>query len=493
MRNMKFIYVVLVAILACFSAIPPSTNINMGAIIVSGPMMHQEGERLESHLLRKSFEVHRLEVRPQNDYNFFDVSDWKQFRALENLASYDRLMFLITAHGNSTHAAHIAWDSWLILLQYLEGKTKELFVHISTCMSGNIVDEWERKLDSTKLKVFITTSCRNVSTSVSWPRSQFENLFSGYWQSIETTSAADGEHFDHVNQQKVLDFEKLDCNATIENLMSATHHTECTHTRCYKNHVHVGKHIEARDWRIFPFLLTYKHASLMVKTVRTECSEPLSRIQYNTVPTETTILQMNAKEQEFFEKSMVERSTFFDHPSNWQICTTEFHMTNWMLPVLKYEGSGMMENSWFIVPEHDDELSWKKDQSELKLKEYPQYGSLKSRYDKTITLGRYENPNTMIKIDEKNSDQRRPNNFPPNHPPNEPSYDNSEESNQTTIIIIIAVVCIIVLLIVIGCCLCSKKESKSGSKKKTYHHYPNTNEPIIICGHNPPNYVNLEN
>jgi len=224
-------------------------NISKGAIIMTGDGFHSYGLEMEAELLKKSYDVHLVQFK--NDTQLvmpdFPRPNSKLVEQL-NGKHYEKLLFIVYGHGNEYTGLSIAWEKMLVLVKCLEIIADELFVHLHTCHSGDIVQQWNKEL-SEKVKVFNTLSCKGKNGTAFVLKPSFVQFITGYWY-----------HDPNRRQVNVEAFKNLRCDATLSDIANAVDTTTCGFWKatCYKTHVHRGGYVKLKEWNLLPIMLVKK-------------------------------------------------------------------------------------------------------------------------------------------------------------------------------------------------------------------------------------------
>jgi len=214
-----------------------------GAVIFTGHMFHHEGLQLQQNLLKKGFDVHLVEVKSDPEYGI-QITDWKNSTLGQNLQNrYEKLLFIMTGHGNLEWGVNIEWSSVLGLLELLKEKSDNILVHIDTCYSGNQTESFLR-VGGDKLKIFTTSSRsgrRTATTPVDFNHSNVIQIFSGYYLH------KNGD----CNSANIQQFKKLHCNSTADDVFKVLDNVSVNGDDT-KIFLHKGKNEKLRDWNILP-------------------------------------------------------------------------------------------------------------------------------------------------------------------------------------------------------------------------------------------------
>jgi hypothetical protein len=222
-------------------------NISKGAIIMTGDGFHSYGLEMEAELLKKSYDVHLVQVKNDTQLVMPD-RPWSNSKLVEQLNGkhYDKLLFIVYGHGSEQTGLSIYWEKMLQLVKCLEIIADELFVHLHTCHSGDIVEQWNREL-SEKVKVFNTLSCNGKAAQAFDLKPPFVQLITGYWY-----------HSPQRPEVNVDAFKNLGCDATLKNIANAVDNTPCRWNQCYKTHIHRGGAVKMKEWNLLPIILVKK-------------------------------------------------------------------------------------------------------------------------------------------------------------------------------------------------------------------------------------------
>jgi len=229
-------------------------EIRKGAVIMTGNEFHSHGLEIEAELLKKNYDVHMIQVKLEGqmsrDFNWSKSQLIKQFDG----KTYDKLLFIAFGHGNEEIGLQMKWDQMLDLVKIFEKKADELFVHIHTCHSGEIVDRWEKELNN-KVKVFNTLSCKGLIGKAFVVKPSFVQFITGYW-----LYAPEREHAD------ISTFKKLGCDATLRDIADTVDTSKCSKNGCHKIHIHRGGDVKMKEWDLLPISLVKRTSDFSIDT-----------------------------------------------------------------------------------------------------------------------------------------------------------------------------------------------------------------------------------
>lgn len=249
-----------------------------GAVIFTGNEFHHEGLKLQQNLLQKGFDVHLVEVKPDSDSSGkIKINDWENSTLGQTLQNrYEKLLFIITGHGNTEVGVNVEWSSLLNLLEFLTGKSDNIFLHIDTCYSGNQTESF-LKAGGDHLKIFTTSSSSGRTTATSKEEFNHTNVlqvFSGYYLH------KDGD----PNSAHTENFKTLNCNSTASDVFEILHNAPITinhslaDTRIF---LHKGQNEKLRDWNLLPVNLHVWFAEKDQNVAFPDRSCPLTPIPYS--------------------------------------------------------------------------------------------------------------------------------------------------------------------------------------------------------------------
>jgi len=287
---------------------PYDPSDSKAAVIISGNQFHHEGLAIEASLLQKGYDVQLVQSQLEQ---YWESEDWSKTPVVKNLKEhYERLLFIVTGHGNHDVGVGVRWDSLLKLIQILEAKADEVWVHVDTCHSGDIVDKWMANFGK-KVKIFTTASCAHKLSSFIGSNPNHTNpmqIFTGNYMFFDTQQPGlpyDCPKFKTDSKY----FLKLTCNASVDDVLGLMDR-DCGET-CYKTHVHHGKDEKIRNWNLLPNNLYEQVGKKHFKFQDTSC-------KFKPVP-------FDKKESATFDKSIniSKEVNTFDPIDQWKVRTVD--------------------------------------------------------------------------------------------------------------------------------------------------------------------------